>query len=141
MKKFNKKGQVPKSESVKTESKSSGGGPARGENLMDIHKPLLLFFGLLMIATIAFLALSSLQNVKISADSLAPFCESGQTRSCTYNGCGGVTTCINGVWNGCNSQQACAPGSIAPCLENGCASTYKTCNACGTGYGKCLPSN
>ena len=100
-------------------------------------KILLVFFIILAIAVVLFSVYSSIHDIKITATSEVTSCKNGESRVCTYNSCSGVSTCINGIWGGCNWQRICNPGTIVPCLQNGCATSSKACNECGTGYGNC----
>jgi hypothetical protein len=68
-------------------------------------------------------------------------CIAGQARNCSVGGCTGTSLCLeDGTWGSCNWQRVCTPGSTLPCLQDGCAYAYKTCNPCGSGYGDCNAS-
>ncbi len=74
---------------------------------------------------------------------LARECESGQTRACTRDGCEGVQHCQGGIYpQSCSlPKKICVPGERMGCSTDGCKFGYATCNACGTGFGKCLPGS
>jgi hypothetical protein len=65
-------------------------------------------------------------------------CAPGTARACSVGICSGMSTCLgDGTWGGCDWQRVCIPGSRAPCIQDGCAYAFKTCNPCGSGYGDC----
>lgn len=68
-------------------------------------------------------------------------CKEGENRSCMKGPCEGTETCSNGTWGRCTVERICTPGARTPCVENYCASAYKICNDCGTGYGPCLKNS
>jgi hypothetical protein len=78
----------------------------------------------------------------LSFEVLARECEANQTRQCDSGGCGGVQRCEGGVYSPCYlPRKTCTPGEKIGCSTDGCKFGYAACNACGTGFGQCLPGN
>ncbi len=68
-------------------------------------------------------------------------CSGGETRNCMKGPCEGTQSCADGRWGTCIVERICEPGEAVPCAKNGCASAYKICNDCGTGYSECIGRN
>ncbi len=68
-------------------------------------------------------------------------CSGGDTRNCMKGPCEGTQSCADGRWGTCIVERICEPGEAVPCAKNGCASAYKICNDCGTGYSECIGRN
>jgi len=65
-------------------------------------------------------------------------CAEGSVRDCERGPCNGTQSCTNGTWEKCSVEIICTPGARTPCVMDHCASAYKICNECGTGYGECI---
>ncbi|MFH1222046.1 MAG: hypothetical protein V1492_03095 [Candidatus Micrarchaeota archaeon] len=104
---------------------------------LDLNFFIILFIALAVILFIVLLppAASEPQQPPL------PKCSNTATRDCDSFGCSGTKTCINGEWDSCIVKRICRPGTVEPCIINFCASSYKTCNECGTAYGPCIPRN
>ena len=88
----------------------------------------------------SFLAKGDGCQASLSVEVLARECEGNQTSSCTDGGCIGVRRCSGGVYSGCSlPRKICVPGEKMGCSTDGCKFGYATCNACGNGFGECLP--
>jgi len=65
-------------------------------------------------------------------------CIDGTNQTCNAGKCDGVRVCKNGKLGNCFVIKNCVPGAKISCGPHGCATGYKTCNECGTGYGECV---
>jgi hypothetical protein len=99
---------------------------------------LLLIIALAAVLAVPFLSPASPPGPGSGNASAPVLCKDGQTRACSAGSCGGVSTCVGGVWSGCKWPRVCVPGSKVSCIQNGCAYAFKECDECGSGYGPCI---
>lgn len=68
-------------------------------------------------------------------------CTDGETAPCTVGACAGAKACRGGVFLECTLPlKTCVPGESTGCPLDSCRFGYMECNPCGTGFGKCQPS-
>lgn len=140
---MNKKDKiVKKKKSVKTHETDSSKVVAEVNTQKDKINYFALFFLSVFVVLILYgiYLLITQSTFKIHTTNMpnnAPSCIEGETRTCSVNECGGIQTCKNGVFSSCMWKQACTPNEVVPCVVNGCAVAYKTCNICGTSFSSC----
>ena len=88
----------------------------------------------------AFFAEGESCNSTLSFNVALRECSGNETSECEFGGCTGFRSCIGGAFSECElPKRICLPGQKIGCSTNGCSFGHATCNACGTGFGKCLP--
>jgi len=110
---------------------------------MDVKSIPLLFlvFMLLAIAALVYVLVYGAAERSEEMPEAEKQCDEGKSGPCMKGPCEGTRSCTNGTWGACIVQKTCEPGEVVPCAKNGCASAYKVCNGCGTGYGECIGLN
>ena len=136
----------PKIREKKKIAKSQATRPYKTNTEVRVHKDKINYFVLSFLSVFVILIfygiylLTEQTTFKIDTSSMpnnAPLCVNGETRACSVNACGGIQTCNDGVFSSCSWKQTCTPNEIVPCVVNGCAVAYKTCNICGTSFSSC----
>jgi len=80
-------------------------------------------------------------KASLAVEVLPRECEGSQAASCFVGGCEGVRRCSGGMYSGCLlPRKVCVPGEKIGCSIDGCKFGHAECNACGSGFGECLPA-
>ncbi len=104
-------------------------------------KNLPLFFLVFIVAAMAILIIYVIASIPQETEEEktgTKECREGETKDCMKGPCSGTQNCSNGTWGICIIERICEPGEVVPCVVDSCASAYKVCNDCGTGYGECI---
>ena len=103
-----------------------------------------LFFLVFIVAALAILVAYLISSIPQETEEEEPEtkeCSNGEIRDCMKGPCNGTQNCSDGMWGSCTVERICEPGEVVPCAVDSCASAYKICNDCGTGYGECIGKN
>ncbi|NYZ76783.1 hypothetical protein H0O02_00520 [Candidatus Micrarchaeota archaeon] len=108
---------------------------------MKEHLPLLFLVFVSLAFALLLAGMLSQGRIKEETEQPPGECAMGQIGSCMKGPCNGTQACVNGTWGRCMVKTVCTPGVREPCIRDYCASAYKICNECGTGYGPCIGMN
>lgn len=108
---------------------------------MNVKFPVFFLIFIVFAVLVVYVVISIPQEPEQEAEPEKKECNEGETRNCMRGPCEGIKKCINGTWGSCIIERICEPGEVVPCIINHCASAYKVCNDCGTGYGPCTGRN